>query len=32
MRNGEAKELACMTHGHQLRWGNDGGLVQGVEE
>ena len=22
--NGEAKELICMTHGHELRWGNDG--------
>ena len=20
--NGEAKELICMTHGHELRWGN----------
>ena len=19
--NGEAKELICMTHGHELRWG-----------
>ena len=27
--NGEAKELICMTHGHELRWGNDGGGVQG---
>ena len=27
--NGEAKELMCMTHGHELRWGNDGGM--GVE-
>ena len=28
--NGEAKELICMTHGHELRWGNDGGRgVQG---
>ena len=25
MGNGEAKELICMTHGHELRWGNDGG-------
>ena len=25
MRNGEAKELICMTHGHELRWGNAGG-------
>ena len=24
MGNGEAKELICMTHGHGLRWGNDG--------
>ena len=23
--NGEAKELICMTHVHELRWGNDGG-------
>ena len=23
--NGEAKELICITHGHQLKWGNDGG-------
>ena len=23
--NGEAKELICMTHGHELRQGNDGG-------
>ena len=23
--NGEAKELICITHGHELRWGNDGG-------
>ena len=22
---GEAKELIYMTHGHELRWGNDGG-------
>ena len=21
---GEAKELLCMTHGHELRWGNAG--------
>ena len=20
--NGEAKELICMTHGHEQRWGN----------
>ena len=25
VRNGEAKELICMTHGHELRWMNDGG-------
>ena len=24
MGNGEAKELICMTHGHELRWENDG--------
>ena len=24
MGNGEAKELTCMTHGHELRWRNDG--------
>ena len=23
--NGEAKELTCMTHAHELRWGNGGG-------
>ena len=23
--NGEAKELTCTTHGHNLRWGNAGG-------
>ena len=22
--NGEAKELICMNHGHELRWWNDG--------
>ena len=22
--NREAKEFICMTHGHELRWGNDG--------
>ena len=26
MGNGEAKELMCMTHGHELRLGNDGGM------
>ena len=25
MGNGEGKELTCMTHRHELRWGNDGG-------
>ena len=25
MGNGEAKELTCTTHGHELRWGNAGG-------
>ena len=25
MGNGEAKELICTTHGHELRWGNAGG-------
>ena len=25
MGNGEGKELISMTHGHELRWGNDGG-------
>ena len=25
MGNGEAKKLICMTHGHELRLGNDGG-------
>ena len=25
MVNGETKELICMTHRHELRWGNDGG-------
>ena len=31
--NVEAKELICMTHGHELRWGNDvGGGVQGRGE
>ena len=31
MGNGEAKELICMTHGHELWWGNDGGRGNGVE-
>ena len=25
MGNGEAKELMCMTLGHELRWGNGSG-------
>ena len=25
MGNGEAKELICMTQGHKLRWGTNGG-------
>ena len=25
MGNGEAKKFTRMTHGHELRWGNDGG-------
>ena len=34
MGNGEAKELICMTHGHQQRWGNDSGgyKVEGKKE
>ena len=24
MGTGEAKELICMTHGHEIRWKNDG--------
>ena len=33
MGNGEAKELICMTHGHELRRGANarGGGLQGVE-
>ena len=31
MRNVEAKELICMTHGHELRLGNDGGR-RGAEQ
>ena len=23
MVNGEAKELTCTTHGHELRWGGE---------
>ena len=26
MGNGEVKELICPTHGHELRWGNTGGM------
>ena len=29
--NVEAKELICMTHGHDLKWGNVGGEVDGGE-
>ena len=25
MGNGEAKELICMNHGYELKWGNVGG-------
>ena len=36
MGNGEAREPMCMTHGHELICGNDGGggggEVQGREE
>ena len=32
MGNGEAKELICMTHGHELRWGNAGGMGWGMVE
>ena len=27
MGNGEATELTCMTHRHELKWGNAGGRV-----
>ena len=27
--DGEAKELICMTHGDELRWGNAGGWGAG---
>ena len=30
MGNGEAKELICITHGHELRWENDCGM--GVQD
>ena len=29
MGNGEAKELICMTHGHELSWENSGGGLTG---
>ena len=32
MGNGEAKELICMTHGHELRWGSQGWGETGREE
>ena len=32
MGNGEAKELICVTHGHELRWGNASRGVQGGGE
>ena len=33
MGNGEAKELICTKHGHELKWGKDGGReVQGRGE
>ena len=25
MGNGEAKELICVTHGHELKWGGESG-------
>ena len=25
IRNGEAKKFICISHGHELRWGNVGG-------
>ena len=31
MANGEAKELICRTHEHELRQGNDGGRGVQVE-
>ena len=31
MGNGEAEELICTTHGHELRWGNAGGRGYRVE-
>ena len=32
MGNGEAKELICTTHGHELRWGSAGGGAGGGVE
>ena len=36
MGNVEAKELMCMTNGHELKWGNDGGRAgpgqRGIKE
>ena len=29
MENGEAKELICMTHGHELSRGGGGGMLVG---
>ena len=29
--NGEAKEVICMTLGHELSWGNDGGGYRAEE-
>ena len=31
IRNGESKELICMTYGHELRWGIAGGRGYRVE-
>ena len=28
--NGEARELVFVTHGHELRWGNDRGGSRGI--
>ena len=36
MGNGEAKELMRTSHGHELKWGNDGGRAgagqRGIKE
>ena len=32
MGNGEAKEVTCTTHEHELRWGNVGGRGVGRME